>query len=115
MKNITEFAKKPKLIKVEINKPDIVEEYGSEIIFWIYDNIDINTYFDFFKSQTQEDGEKLNLILRRLIKNEQGEQAIADDHILPIDLTLASITAISEILGKSKTKPSTQEAGNQPT
>jgi hypothetical protein len=52
--------------------------------------------------------------MRELIRNEAGEPAIASDNILPVDLALASLTAINERLGKSRTKPSTQEAGKQP-
>lgn len=112
--NIGQFAKKPELIKIELTDPDLVETYGSTISFWIMDAIDINTYFDFFKSQSDNDGEKLNRLMRELIRNEAGEPAIASDNILPVDLALASLTAINERLGKSRTKPSTQEAGKQP-
>jgi hypothetical protein len=111
--NIGQFAQKPQLIKVEIDNPDVVEAYDGVVSFWITDSVDINTYFDFFRTQSEQDGDKLNAIMRKLIKNEQGEQAIPDDHVLPIDLALASLTAINERLGKSRTKSSTQETGKQ--
>ena len=112
--NIAQFAKKPQLVKITITNPDIIEAYGNEVSFWILDSVDINTYFDFFKSQSDNDGDKINVMLRKLIRDEEGTQAIADDHVLPIDLALASLTAINDCLGKSKTKPSTQEIGLQP-
>lgn len=112
--NIQQFAKKPELIKVSIEEDGIVETYGSPITFWIYDSIDINTYFDFFKSQADSDGAKLNELMRKLILNEQGEVCIPEDHILPVDISIASLTAINERLGKLRTKPSTQNNGNQP-
>lgn len=111
--NIQQFAKKPELIKIVIDQQELIDAYGSEINFWIFDSIDINTYFDFFKSQTDSDGEKLNDLMRKLIRNEQGEICIPEGHILPVDLAIASLTAINETLGKSKTKSSTPENGNQ--
>jgi hypothetical protein len=111
--NIQQFAKKPELIKIEITEPEIVATYEEPISFWIYDNVDISTYFDFFKSQSDGDGDKIYEILRKLIKNEQGESCIPEDHILPVDLAIASLTAINQRLGKSRTKSSTQETGTQ--
>lgn len=113
--NIGQFAKKPELIKIEINDSAIVEEYGTVVTFWIYDAVDINTYFDFFKTQNDKDGEQLNHIMRNLIKNEQGESVIEEGHVLPVNLAVAALTAIGERLGKSGTKPSTQATGNQPS
>jgi hypothetical protein len=112
--NIQQFAKKPELMKIEITEPSLVEAYEGPVIFWIYDSIDITTYFDFFKSQADGDGEKLNELVRKLIRNEHGEICIDEGHILPVDLAIASLTAINERLGKSRTKPSTQSNGTQP-
>jgi hypothetical protein len=112
--NIGQFAKKPELIKIVIDNPDIVEAYGSDVNFWIYDSVDINTYFEFFRSQSEGNGEKINELLRQLIRDEAGNLAIEDGNVLPIDLALASLTAINDCLGKSRTKPSTQNNGTQP-
>ena len=112
--NIGQFAKKPELIKIEINAPEIVEAYDGVVSFWILDSVDINTYFDFFKSQADSDGTKLNELMRSLILDEKGKRVIADGHVLPIDLALASLTAINERLGKSKAKSSTPTTGEQP-
>jgi len=111
--NIQQFAKKPELIKVEITEEAIVSTYDEPVSFWIYDNVDIATYFDFFKSQSEGDGDKIYAILRKLVKDEQGNACIPEDHILPVDLAIACLTAINERLGKSKTKSSTQETGTQ--
>jgi hypothetical protein len=111
--NIGNFAKKPELIKIEINDPDITANYNGEVSFWLYDSVDINTYFNFFKSQADQDGSQLNELLRNLILDEQGNKAILEGNVLPVDLAIAAITAINERLGKSKTKASIPESGNQ--
>jgi len=110
--DISKFAKKPELKKIEITNTDITEQYGP-VFFYVYDNVDITTYFEFYKSQSEQDGNQLNTILRKLILNENGQASMSAEQMLPIDLTLAAIAAINEELGKSATKPLTPTTGQQ--
>ena len=112
MRTITELAREPKLIRVEIDTPEIQEEFGDTVVFWMRDFVDITTYFDFYRNQT-ENGEDLQLIIRRLVLDEQGQQAIRDNQQLPATLALAVITKLNEHLGKSETKSSMNNPGNQ--
>jgi len=104
--NIKEYAKKPQLIEVIIDDENIVKTYGEPITFWMMDFVKINTYFEFFRSQGENDGDRLNDVMRKIILNSQGEPAMTEDEILPIDICIAALTRINETLGKSKTKPS---------
>ena len=104
MKNIKEFAKKPQLIQVTIDNPDIVEAYGEPIDFWMMDHVDLSTYFGYFKAQSENDGDEINTLLRKIILNQEGNPALADDEALPVDITVAALTKVNEILGKLKTK-----------
>ena len=113
--DIKAFAKKPQLIEIVLDDEGILESYGETIKFWMFDYVDISTYFDFFKSQRETDGEHLNVLLRKIILNEQGEPAIAEDEKLPVDISVAALTKINEALGKSRTKLSTQKTGTQPS
>jgi hypothetical protein len=101
------LAKKPELQEVLINDPQIVESYGDTITFYMYDHVDINTYFDFFRSQSEKDGNELNLLMRKIILNQEGKPSLAEDEQLPVDIAVAALTKINETLGKSKTKSST--------
>ena len=112
--NINELAKTPELIKVTLDSEDLLTTYGEPIDFWMKDMVDINTYFDFFKSQTAEEGEKLNLLLRKIILKEDGSPSLLEDEGLPIDIAVAALSKINETLGKSRTKSSTQNLGTQP-
>jgi hypothetical protein len=102
--NIKDFARKPQLVEVTIDDEDIVTAYGEAITFYMMDFVKITTYFDFFRSQSENDGDRLNDILRKIILNAQGEPALKDDEILPIDICIAALTRINQTLGKSKTK-----------
>jgi hypothetical protein len=112
--DISKVAKKPQLVEVTIDDEDIVNNYGETISFWMMDFVDINTYFDFFKSQNDKNGEHLNRLLKQIILKADGTPALTDDEGLPIDISIAALTKINETLGKSKTKPSTQNSGTQP-
>lgn len=109
--DISKFAKKPQLVKVEITDADIVETYGETVSFFMYDSVDISTYFDFYRVQQEQNGEKLNELMRKIILSETGKPALKADEMLPIDITMAALVKINDSLGKSKTKPSAPETG----
>ena len=108
---IKELARKPELIEVTLDDEDIVKNYGDCITFWMRDFVDLNTYFDFFASQSERDGTKLNAMLRGFILNDKGESVIGEDEELPIDILVAALTKINEALGKSKAKRLTPVTG----
>ena len=112
--DIKSLARKPQLIKVELDDKEIVESYGEPITFWMKDYVDLSTYFDFFRVQNEKDGEELAVILRKLILNEKGEPALGPEDQLPIDITVATLVKVNETLGKSGPKSSTKKAGTQP-
>lgn len=111
--DISKFAKKPELIKIVIDDPAIIEKYDEEITFYMYDSVDLSTYFDFFAVQQNKDGKKLNELLRKIILTEDGKPALGADELLPVDVCLEALVAINNNLGKSKTKSSTPETGTQ--
>ncbi len=111
---IAKFATKPKLEQLKIDTPEIVENYGEEITFWMKDHLDLQTYFDFYKFQRESNGDELMNVLRKIILTEEGKPALQSDDVLPVDLTLEVMFKINENLGKSKTKLSKKEVGTQP-
>jgi hypothetical protein len=113
--DIRQLAKKPELLQVVLDDVGIVEEYGEPITFYMKDFVDINTYFDFFRSQSEKTGEELSGLLAKLILNKDAEPVLKEGETFPIDITIAALTKINERLGKSKTKRSTHQDGTQPT
>lgn len=113
MKIISDFARPPELVKITLDSEEIRSEFGDEVTFWMKDFVDINTYFEFFRAQS-EDSQQLSKILEKLILNDQGQPALKEGNHLPAILAVAALNKISETLGKSKTKPLMNETGNQP-
>lgn len=113
--DIKQLARKPQLIEMVLDDAELVAEYGEPIKFWMMDYVDISTYFEFFRSQGEGNGEHLNQLLRSIILNAEGKPVLEGDEALPIDISVAALTKINETLGKSKTKPLTQNSGAQPS
>jgi hypothetical protein len=109
--DIKQFAKRPELVEIVIDDENIVKEYGEPITFWMRDFVDINTYFDFFKSQSDKGEGQLGVLLQKLILNDQGQPVMAEEEALPVDITIAALTKINETLGKSKTRSSIPATG----
>jgi hypothetical protein len=111
--DISKFAKKPTLTRIVMDDAEIVETYGEVIEFHMLDQMSISTYFEFYKLQQEENSNKLNDLIRKIILKEDGTPALADDEMFPVDLTLGLLVKINEFLGKSKTKASTPVTGEQ--
>ena len=109
--DISKFAKKPTLTKIVMDEPEVVEQYGEIIEFHMLDQMSISTYFEFYRLQQEQDSDKLNDLLRKIVLKEDGTPALTEDEIFPVDLTLGLLVKINEFLGKSKTKASTPTTG----
>jgi hypothetical protein len=109
--DISQLARKPQLIKLELTDADFIETYGEPITFYIRDHIDLSTYFDFYKVQQTKEDDLLQQIFRKLILKEDGTPSIPEDSVLPVNISLAILLKINEHLGKSDTKPLTPMTG----
>lgn len=106
--NISEFKIKPKIIEVEIDDKEIVETYGDVIKFHMYDHMDLPTYFKFFKAQGEGNTDELLRIVKTIILDDKGKPVMSNEFELPVDIFTSAVVRITEHLGKSATKNSTQ-------
>lgn len=100
--DINKLAKKPQLTRLEITEADIIEKYKEPIVFYMLDELDLSTYFEFYRLQHNQESELLNQLLRKLILKEDGTPALADDEIFPVDIILAVLVRINAFLGKTQ-------------
>lgn len=96
---LTELAVKPQLIPIKITAETIVEKYGDELEFFIYDRQPLDV---FAKLSTLSEDNPLQFtdILKDLILSESGEPIMRDDLILPIDVLTEAVKLIGDRLGK---------------
>ena len=97
--NLTDLAVKPTLIKLTITEANIVEKYGEELDFYIYDRQPLDTFAK-LATMTQDNPLEFTDMLVDLILNDKGEPVMTDGKILPIDVITQAVKLIGDKLGK---------------
>lgn len=96
---LEQLAVQPKLTKITISEPKIVEKYGEELEFYVYDRQKLDVFAK-MATITEDNAMQYSTILTDLILNEKGEPVMSDDKVLPIDVLTEAIKLIGEMLGK---------------
>lgn len=94
---LKELAVKPKLIKVELDTPQILELYDEPLEFWMYDRLNLPTFFKF--ASIKDNQEELFDIVKELILDEDGSRALQDDEMLPLEVLVAVIEGVVKQVG----------------
>ncbi len=86
---LAELSQKPQLIKITIDKSELVEKYGDEL--------DV-----FGKLANAQEGDISHMLgmLKDLILDDNGDQVMTDERILPMDCLVEAVKLIGERLGK---------------
>jgi hypothetical protein len=96
---LEQLAVQPQLTKLTISEPKIVEKYGEELEFYVYDRQKLDVFAK-MATITEENAMQYSTILTDLILNDKGEPVMSEDKILPIDVLTEAIKLIGEMLGK---------------
>ena len=96
---LSELAKKPQLVELTIDKEELVEKYGEELTFYMYDRQSLDVFTKLANATQDNVGEYMN-ILKDIIVSEDGSPVMNDELILPIDLLTEAMKLIGEKLGK---------------
>jgi len=95
---LSDLSQKPKLIKIIIDKKEIVEKYGEELEFHIYDRQPLDVFTKL--ANAKEDTAGVTELIQTMILDEQGNPVVRDGHVLPLDVIMEAITVITKELGK---------------
>ncbi len=96
---LSELAKKPTLQKITITEPALVEKYGDELEFFLYDRQPLDIFTKLADVKEDNIGEYMN-ILKDIIRNENGEPVMTEELTLPIDVMTEAMKLIGDHLGK---------------
>lgn len=99
MKKLSELAAKPQLTEIIIDDTDIVEKYGEELQFFVYDKLPIATYTKLASINTKDAGELYNAV-KDLILDEKGLPVVNEELTLPMDIMNAAVLKVTDSLGK---------------
>lgn len=96
---LSELARKPQLVEVTIDTPEIIEEYGEPLTFHTLDRQPMDVFLR-MASMTQDNYAEIVNCVRDLILTETGEPMLADGAALPPRVIMAVVGVVIDGLGK---------------
>jgi len=103
---LAELAKEPKLINIKIDDSGIVEKYGEDVEFWVYDRVDMETFMALANLEGGQNIGKIVSVMKDLILDDKGNKIIADGRILPNDVMIKAVEKTVTALGNFATQTS---------
>lgn len=97
---LSALAKKPQLEKVTLDDEKIVEKYGEELEFFVYDRYDMDVYMELMNTE-ENDFASMSKTAKNLVFNEDGTPMLKDGDILPSDVTIRLVETVVSHLGNS--------------
>ena len=96
---LTQLASKPQLIKVIVDSKELVERYGDELEFCIWDRQPIDQFIRMATTGANDYAEMIRMV-NDLILDEEGKKVLKEGEALPNDVMIAVINTVVERLGK---------------
>lgn len=100
---LQQLAAEPKLEKITIDHEDIVKKYGEELDFYMYDRQDMGTFME-MASLDQKDQSAIFNLIKKLVRDEEGNLILTDSSTLPIDVMIKMIEKVVTRLGNSQSQ-----------
>jgi hypothetical protein len=97
---LKELSKKPQLIKLTIDKEELVEKYGDSLEFHIYDRQPLDVFAKL--ANQKDDLSGVTDMIQNMILDTEGNPVVQDGHILPMDVLMEAVTQVTNELGKSQ-------------
>lgn len=96
---LTQLAAKPQLVKIILNDKDVIDQYGEELEFWIYDRQPMDKYIKLAQMKG-ENMHELIAAVNDMVLDESGEPVIKEGLTLPTNIMTKVIGKVVETLGK---------------
>jgi hypothetical protein len=96
--NLSKLAAKPQLIKITIDDQPIVEKYGEELDFYVYDRQDIDTFMALAAVDAENQAQVI-AVIKDMVHDEEGNKIMSEGATLPIDIMTKVIEKVIGQLG----------------
>lgn len=96
---LTQLAKAPQLIRIELDDEEIRKEHGDSLEFYIFDRQPLDQFIKLATAKQDDIGSMIELI-NAMILDENGERVMKDNLTLPSDIILKVVNKVTETLGK---------------
>jgi hypothetical protein len=96
---LTQLAKAPQLIRIELDDEEIRQEYNDSLEFWIYDRQPLDQFVKLATAKQDDIGSMIEMI-NGMILDENGERVMKENLTLPSNIILKVVNKVTETLGK---------------
>ena len=98
-KSLTQLATKPQLMMIVLDSEEIIEQYGEELEFYIWDRQPIAKFMSIASTMNTNYTEAVGM-MNDLILDETGAPVCRDGMVLPSTVMSFAIQKVIEHLGK---------------
>ncbi len=107
--NLEQLISEPQLVELKITKPEIVEKHGEDIVFYIHDRQDMETYMALSKMSGEAGIVEAAIVTRKLVRDKKGNLLLTGSKQLPPDIMMAvieeSITKLGNMIAQTSEIP----------
>lgn len=96
---LKDLAAKPKLIPIQLDSAEIVEQYGEALEFYIWDRQPIQKFIRIATTMNTDYAEAVSM-MNEMILDDDGKPVCKDGFALPSGVMTAAIHKVIEQLGK---------------
>lgn len=96
---LSQLAAKPQLVKVTVDDEDIVAQYGEPLEFYTWDRQPMDVFIKMAAVDSSNYASVVDTI-KTLVLDEEGNQILKDDAMLPTSVLTRVVTKIVSSLGK---------------
>ena len=96
---LTQLAKAPQLIRIELDDEEIRKEFNDSLEFYIWDRQPLDQFIKLATAKNDDLGTIIEMI-NGLILDENGEPVLTGNLTLPSNITLKVVNKVTETLGK---------------
>ena len=96
---LSQIAAKPKLVPFTLDDEDTVKEFGEPVEFYSWDRQPLEMFMKLANADQQDMASMIGLV-KTLILDEEGNEIIKGENMLPSTLLIKVIGKVVETLGK---------------
>ena len=96
---LSQIAKEPTLIELQLDDKETVKEFGEPIVFYTWDRQPMDVFMRLANLEQKNTGDLINVV-KTLILDEEGKTVLNDKNMLPTSVLMKAIAKVTEQLGK---------------
>ena len=96
---LTQLAKEPQLIRIELDDEEVRAEYNDSLEFWILDRQPMDQFIKLATAKSDDIAVMIEMV-NSMILDENGNKILTGNLTLPTNIILKVVNKVTEALGK---------------